>query len=65
MIQSLKLNKPTGTSAKSKINVLIDSLVEDPYQTLKLREDEINNISDSNLVDRGGFVKDQSQREIS
>ncbi|KAI8451773.1 hypothetical protein BY996DRAFT_4585456, partial [Phakopsora pachyrhizi] len=72
MIQSLKLNKPTSTSAKSKMNVLIDSLVEDPYGTLliinsdlflvqiwfssslrKLRENEINNISDSNLVDRG------------
>ncbi|KAI8445009.1 hypothetical protein BY996DRAFT_8483405 [Phakopsora pachyrhizi] len=79
MIQSLKLNKPTGTSAKSKMNVLIDSLVEDPYWTLliidsglflveiwfssslrRLIEDEINNISDSNLVDRGGAVKDQS-----
>ncbi|KAI8457116.1 hypothetical protein BY996DRAFT_6543385 [Phakopsora pachyrhizi] len=58
MIQSLKVNKPTSTSAKSKINVLIDSLVEDPYRTLLIINsdlflDEINNISDSNLVDRG------------
>ncbi|CAH7686980.1 hypothetical protein PPACK8108_LOCUS21697 [Phakopsora pachyrhizi] len=59
MIQSLKLNKPTSTSAKSKMNVLIDSLVEDPYGTLLIINsdlflNEINNISDSNLVDRGG-----------
>ncbi|KAI8454059.1 hypothetical protein BY996DRAFT_4582390, partial [Phakopsora pachyrhizi] len=72
IIQSLKLSKPTGTSAKSKMNILVDSLVGDPYRTLfiinsdlflvqfwfssslrKLREDQINNISESNLVDRG------------
>ncbi|KAI8446277.1 hypothetical protein BY996DRAFT_8457820, partial [Phakopsora pachyrhizi] len=76
IIQSLKLSKPTGTSAKSKMNILVDSLVEDPYQTLliinsdlflvqfwfssslrKLREDQINNISDSNLVDRDDTIK--------
>ncbi|KAI8461074.1 hypothetical protein BY996DRAFT_4573935, partial [Phakopsora pachyrhizi] len=77
IIESLKLSKPTGTSAKSKMNILVDSLVEDPYQTLliiisdlflvqfwfssslrKLREDQINNISNSNLVDR------ESERDI-
>ncbi|CAH7687568.1 expressed protein [Phakopsora pachyrhizi] len=80
-IQSLKLNEPTGTIAKSRTDVLIDSLVVDPYRTLliinsglflvqiwfssslrKLREDEINSSSDSNLVDRGGAVEDQSQK---
>ncbi|KAI8448459.1 hypothetical protein BY996DRAFT_6419727 [Phakopsora pachyrhizi] len=54
--KSLKLSKPTGTSAKSKMNILFwfsSSL-------RKLREDQIKNISNSNLVDRGGVVKDQN-----
>ncbi|KAI8458939.1 hypothetical protein BY996DRAFT_6498893 [Phakopsora pachyrhizi] len=65
-IQSLKLNKPTGTRAKSRTDVLIDSLAEDPYWTLLIINSGlflINNSSDSNLVDRGGAVEDQSQKK--
>ncbi|KAI8443585.1 hypothetical protein BY996DRAFT_6561419 [Phakopsora pachyrhizi] len=60
--QFLKPNKPTSTRAKSRTDVLIDSLAEDPYWTLLIINSGlflINNSSDSNLVDRGGAVEDQ------